>query len=171
MAPFWESFLSNALATFLGAIVGVPIALWLSGYQNRRTEKEKRKKILSLLKTELEYDQGHVSDWLTAQSPRAQTGILAGLLKDELWRAFSDGGELQWIKDISILDELSSAYDLVRAIRYLAEKHFDSVQFLTRGNSPSLGEGLLLNLRNACESFVNVYSRTALESKEDEVED
>jgi len=37
---FWQSFLSNALATFLGVIIGIPVALWISQYRERKTEKE-----------------------------------------------------------------------------------------------------------------------------------
>ena len=41
---FWQNFVSNALATFLGAIFGIPIALLLSRYQEKIAEKERKSK-------------------------------------------------------------------------------------------------------------------------------
>jgi hypothetical protein len=41
---------------------------------------------------------------------------MAAYLKDEMWRAFSDGGELSWLRNLDMLGSLSDSYFNVRAI-------------------------------------------------------
>ncbi len=48
---------------------------------------------------------------------------LSALLRDESWKAFSDGGELEWIKDPKLLDNLSEAYFSIRSVMNLSDKY------------------------------------------------
>jgi len=41
---FWQDFVSNGLATLLGALVGIPIALWIDRSISRRQEAEEASK-------------------------------------------------------------------------------------------------------------------------------
>ena len=63
---FWQDFVSNALATFFGAIVGIPIAIWLSKHQEKIAEKERKRKILNLLRGELFENYTILSGWQKA---------------------------------------------------------------------------------------------------------
>jgi hypothetical protein len=42
-------------------------------------------------------------------------------LQDEAWRAFSDGGELEWISDPALLSVLSEAFALISSVKKLGE--------------------------------------------------
>jgi hypothetical protein len=41
---FFQAFLSNAFATIIGVILGIPIALWLNSHLERSSEQERKKK-------------------------------------------------------------------------------------------------------------------------------
>ena len=126
---FWQNFASNALATFLGAIVGIPIALWLSRHQEKIAKKERKSKILHLLREELFEDYTILSGWQKADVHEKNQDIhsIGPVLKDESWRAFSDGGELEWIKDPVLLSNLSDAYYHVRLIRQLSDRYLNII--------------------------------------------
>ncbi len=66
---FWRNFLSNALATFVGIIIGIPVALWINRIQQRISDASetqrlateataKKRKILKLLSIELRQNKG-----------------------------------------------------------------------------------------------------------------
>jgi len=42
---FWKNFLSNALATFIGIILGIPVALWLNRIQQKSSEASEKRKV------------------------------------------------------------------------------------------------------------------------------
>jgi uncharacterized membrane protein YgaE (UPF0421/DUF939 family) len=60
---FIQDFLSNWLATFLGVIIDVPVALVVSNYEEKINEQTRRYRILNLLQTELTYDLDHLASW------------------------------------------------------------------------------------------------------------
>ena len=120
---FWQSFVSNALATFIGAGLGVLGALWLSRYQDKSSEKERKKKILRLLFNELLINLTHLSGFQKSQIKHKEALTLSALLRNESWKAFSDGGELEWIKDPKLLDDLSEAYFAIRSVMSLSDKY------------------------------------------------
>ena len=140
---FWKNFLSNALATFVGAIIGIPVALWINRIQHKATEstekkkfeteaKARKKKILELIRDELSdnkklldeirSDEVEYPEWEEGVA-HAKTTENAFRLKTELWRAFSDGGELHWIQDLDLLRSMALAYDIIRMVLYLGEKY------------------------------------------------
>jgi hypothetical protein len=53
---FTQDFIANALATFLGVLAGIPVALWLDRLQQRRHETASTTNILTLLRAELDHD-------------------------------------------------------------------------------------------------------------------
>jgi hypothetical protein len=124
-SSFMQDFSSNFLSTILGVIIGIPIALWTASYQERSSEQMRKAKILSLLQEELLANLTPLSDWqktfIDHKFPKIL--VLGGFLRDESWRSFSDGGELQWVKDPTILSQLSWAYGSIRTVRYLLEKY------------------------------------------------
>ena len=125
---FWKDFVSNAFSTFLGALVGIPIALGISGYQNKQQESERKHKILRILMQELMMNFGQLTRWDKSKNPLSITSELCVFLKTEYWKAFSDGGELQWIKDPVLLTDIAEAYNFIRMMKELSERYLDLQQ-------------------------------------------
>jgi len=122
---FWRDFISNSVATLLGVIIGIPIALWLSNFQNNMEEKERKKKILRLLKEEILVNIGPLNRWKkSSENFMIESLSLLIFIKIEHWAAFSDGGELQWIKDPNLLGKISDAYNYLRMMKDLCNKYF-----------------------------------------------
>jgi hypothetical protein len=137
---FTENAMGNWFATMIGALIGILIALEINRVQQERQEKKESKdrekdemehkiKILGLVKSELVYNHSA----LLQRQPNNEKGIhrqvFVNRLKDELWNAFSDGGELQWLKDVQLLDILSTAYYYIRITVFLEDKYFDAIHF------------------------------------------
>lgn len=58
-------------------------------------------------------------------------------IKVELWRAFSDGGELHWIDDPGILDALADSYGELNHLNVLYRYYFE--RFMLRRNEVNVG--------------------------------
>ncbi len=137
---FRDNAMGNWFATMIGALVGILIALEINRIQqelvekrdNQAREKEEaghRSKILRLIKKELEYNYESMSQRQPQKEAGAHRAVFVNRLKDELWNAFSDGGELQWIRDLDLLDFISDAYYHIRIIIFLEEKYFEATHF------------------------------------------
>ena len=138
-STYRDSFFGNWAATVIGVIVGIPIALELNRRQvsseavrsaesRQKEEGQRRSKILALLRTELIYNREQLGVRQAGEGKPKRQVLLPGL-KDELWHAFSDGGELQWIQDLDLLDAIASAYHRIRTIIYLEERFFEAAHF------------------------------------------
>lgn len=121
---FWQAFVSNAAATIVGVAIGIPVALWINHYQEKSSEKERKKKILRLLFNELLGNQAVLSGWHKSEDQHGEARILSAVLRNESWKAFSDGGELEWIKDPELLNTISEAYFLVRSVGEMSDKYY-----------------------------------------------
>jgi hypothetical protein len=95
----------------------------LNRYQEKLSEKERKKKILRLLLNELLTNVTHLSGFQKSQIKHREALTLSALLRNESWKAFSDGGELEWIKDPMLLDDLSEAYFAIRSVMNLSDKY------------------------------------------------
>jgi hypothetical protein len=126
-----DSFFGNWAATVIGVIFGIPIALELNRRQvaaeKQREESKRRKRILGLLHKEISYNKKEMTK--RAETTPGERLVLMPGLKDGLWRAFSDGGELQWVQDPDLLDVVSSAYYYVKALIYLENRFFEAAHF------------------------------------------
>jgi len=132
---FWQNFASNSMATVIGVALGIPTALWINRFVEKQTTKERVEKIIRLLKDELSYNEIEFERW-DGQLERVvnEIGIISSELRVELWQAYSDGGELEWIKDVVLVSMLADTYYSIRAVRTLADRYFDSLQFGDAGN-------------------------------------
>jgi len=137
---FRDSFMGNWFATMIGVMVGIPIALEINRRQRKvqeRTEKVVREreqlartaKILKLVKKELTHNREALVGRQQTEDGTSQRVVSTNRLKDELWNAFSDGGELQWITDLELLDSISAAYHHIRTVIYLEERYFEATHF------------------------------------------
>lgn len=137
---FRDSAMGNWFATMVGAIVGILIALEINRRQQEVQEKKEQEdkrqerltrktKILNQVKRELESNRQGLADRLPIEDGVARRVVPVDRLKDELWNALSDGGELQWIDDLDLLDCIATAYYNIRLIIYLEEKYVDHLFF------------------------------------------
>jgi hypothetical protein len=127
---FWQDFVSNSLATFLGAIIGIPIALGLSRHQEKASENERKQRLLPLLREELLVNLTQLSGWNKAKDKKAEAITIGPFLRDETWQAFSDGGELESIKNPRLISELANAYSYIRLMQQLSERYL-SLLYMT----------------------------------------
>jgi hypothetical protein len=129
---FWQSFVSNLLATLIGAGVGAGLgfygALRLNKHLENVRRKETKSKILEVLLSEIKENLNTLDIWKNTgknfQDPRTLRDPLIVLytnLYTDSWDAFSNGGELEWIDDPTTLDILGSSYHRVRDIKYLSD--------------------------------------------------
>ena len=127
---FAQDFFSNLLATYIGVIFGVSIGIWVSGYQENQLERIRKGRVLSLLQEELDHNYKELLKWREAgRGGDIEVGNIGTNLRYETWRAFSEGGELEWIKDANILYVLSIAYFQIGAVKTLSEKYFDMIPY------------------------------------------
>ncbi|MCJ7531546.1 MAG: hypothetical protein MUO64_11020 [Anaerolineales bacterium] len=134
-SSFIQNFWSNWLSTLLGVIIGVPILIWVSGIQERKIEKERKEKILKSLYGELVYCKIELDRMVDREIIKLESGVLSSILRKEIWNAYSDGGELEWIKDVSLIAQIADSYYSIRAVSDLADRYYDSVQYATEESS------------------------------------
>ena len=104
---FVQNFGSNWLATLLGVIIGLPLAFWANNYQEQATQRQRKWKILKSLFNELGYYKIELDRWVDQDLIRTESGTVSSVLLNEIWNTFSDGGELEWIKDGRLLAQIS----------------------------------------------------------------
>ncbi len=118
---FWQSFLSEGIAVFIGVI----LALWVNEWNDGRKDKEKRLIILDILAEEVAENSNNMYHWRGLSKEDKQEFLLHAMLRDDSWRAFSDGGEIKCIKDGQLLYYLSRTYYSIRALRNYAEYYYN----------------------------------------------
>ena len=132
--PLRYDFVMNLVVTFTGVVVGIPVGLGIARYQQsmhetRSKELEdagqalRRMKLLELLQRELKDNRDQLEDLCSSQeeSPRA---YCAPGLKDNLWNALSDRGDLQVIDDLDLLEAISDAYHYIRWLKPIEQYYF-----------------------------------------------
>ena len=121
------TFLQSIIATGIGVILGIPAALWVNSLIDKASELERKRKVLTVLKNELFADKLIIDE---AGKYQVNEGfILPLLLRTETWKAFSDGGDLQWIKDPELLGTLSETYHEISSLARLSNERFDIAYF------------------------------------------
>lgn len=124
-----QGLVSGIVSTFIGVVLGVPVALWINRRVEDATEREKRSKIVYSLLSELRDNKILLSGW-----PEIKPGSGVSLsedvvikvclaLSDEVWNSFSEGGELEWIKNPNFLNALARAYRMIKHIKLLANMY------------------------------------------------
>ena len=134
---FWQSFFSNFLATTLGAIIGIPTAIWLSNQQMKKEDAAQKSRIIPLLKEELLVNMVHLSSWQKSDFQNLETLHSDIFLEDDVWSAFSASGELGFIHDPQLLKNLGHAYNSIRIVKNLSERYIKLAQ-LTDQNKREL---------------------------------
>jgi len=170
---FLDSAMGNWFATMVGLVAGVPIGLWINRKQQEEQErsqqreqakhsKERKIKILNLTRSELIFNRDILADLINTQGQQPGTIYVTGL-KDVLWNTLSDGGELQWIDDLDLLNKLADAYYHVRALIFLEKLYFDPHfhSAVTRdGRNTYAGERVVQNVMNIRPGVLSAVENT-----------
>jgi hypothetical protein len=132
---FIDSTMGNWFSTTLGLAAGVPIGLWINRLQQDEQDKMQReiqenisrnnkRKILLLIRGELEDNKIILENLISKQSTNPWDRNILGM-KDVLWNTFSNGGEIKWLDDPYILDDISGAYYFIKGLIALESNYFD----------------------------------------------
>jgi len=138
---FWQGFLSNLFATLIGIIFGIPVALWISNFQEKEAENTRRAKILSTIWKELDRNRLQLEHWsrLNPINKHNEIWSLCIRLREESWNVFSQGGEMEWIKNRDLLYAISESYFASKRVKQIAEKYYDmATKNLTTTSSDNL---------------------------------
>ena len=142
---YWDGAIGNWLATLLGIIAGVPIALAIERQKISREEQERAAehreraiKVSFLIRDELVYNSNRLAE-------RLNNKVSLPLLpfKNDLWRALSDSGEIRWIDNPPILNKIASAYYYIGVVSAIEDKCYQAI----RGINPRYEDGTLASQR------------------------
>lgn len=138
-------------ATFLGVGLGIPAGLYLEGRIEKRTGEKRRAKILSAIRDELEINVGYLTSYKANLENIGRGGSYpVTTIRNETWITFREGGELEWINDPILLNQLASVYFLITVINHMTEKYYDKV---LRFNIEKT-EGQLINLIDGIDDLL-----------------
>lgn len=123
---YWDGAIGNWLATMLGIIGGIPIALEINRFTVRQEDKkkleeakQKNKDVLLLIKQELVFNLDRLKD--RQLSPDA---LQRHPYQVDVWEAFSDSGEIRWISNTQVLNRIASAYSIIKIERSIEHNAF-----------------------------------------------
>lgn len=158
---FLDGTMGNWFATIMGLIAGVPIGLWINQKQQDLQEKERvifekkisderKNRVLTLLRNELDTNRQFLNLLVEKQNEQPDIAILAGM-KNVLWKAFSDSGELHWVDNPSLIDKISNAYyNINQLIEYehrYSDPYFNSAVSSSSGKGTFAGERTVKNVQ------------------------
>lgn len=132
--------MGNLFATILGVLVGLPIALEVSRRQqsvaNAAAALEtsakvgaRRRKVLILLREELQKNIDGLTQRIAPIAQGAKRAVFTHSLRNQLWLAFADGGELQYVDNPRLLAILADAYHEVAYCILMEHKFFDVLHY------------------------------------------
>lgn len=160
---YLDSTMGNLLATLVGVIAGVPVALEIArrqqdtAAQSEQAFREaehlgRRVRVLSLLRTELLDNICRIEERRNS-IPEGPRTVLAEPLREHLWNAFADGGELAYVDNPDVLAALARAYHHISTLQrleseFLSVAHFPGV----RVHQKETGEERLLRYLTASDA-------------------
>jgi hypothetical protein len=159
---YWDGAVGNWIATLLGIIVGVPVALHLERIRSRilsaeaqRATLEQRAVVLRIVLREL----GYIRDQISQRSSAADQ-LPVEPLKTSSWRAITANGSLKHVNPPALLERMA---DLYRWVDILNENDA-LVKRTAYGINPQFADGrfastvLLEQGRHAHMSVFNTVS-------------
>jgi hypothetical protein len=134
---FLDSTMGNLFATIVGVGVGIPIALEINRYQQASQDKaaqeertrvanERKKRVLEMIRKELHLTKDDLLDRGNKIATGGQRHVRLYPLRDNLWVAFLNGGELRYINNPDLLASITEAYFAVRASNAIEKLIIDS---------------------------------------------
>lgn len=132
---FYESVMSNLIATGLALIAGIPIALWIDrrikeqeNVLSFKTERQKEAKTLALIKEELDFSLNSL--FLNGKKGNTTT-LTTQPLKSDLWDALSNSSDIQRIEEPDLLNRIVSAYYALKIVKNIEEQAYKSLRGIT----------------------------------------
>lgn len=132
---FYESVMSNLIATGLALIVGIPVALWIDrrikeqeNLISIKNERQKEAKMLTLIKEELNFSLSSL--FLKGKKGNKKT-LITQPLKSDLWDAMSSSSDIQCIEEPDLLNRIVSAYYALKIVKSIEEQAYRAIRGIT----------------------------------------
>ncbi len=134
-----DNVLGNLFATAIGAVIGIPIALWINSINVKQQEDAVKRKeqtihidaeitMLSLIMNEMEDNEKileHIKK-MQREKPNHKISSLHGL-KYDLFDAFSNSGEIKNIDDLRLIDNICKTYHSIKRLISLEQRLFQDM--------------------------------------------
>ena len=150
---YWDGAIGNWVATLLGIVTGVPVALYL---ERRRQDSEaaaKDKELSQIRSNTLLLLQGELSDAVSRVVSRMSmsNSIPIDPMKMSIWSALRDSGNLNHISEPNLISAIADAY---RSIGVIAdrERHIMNVIYGVNVTFPD-GENAATKLLRESANF------------------
>ncbi|MCA3288008.1 MAG: hypothetical protein ING09_15790 [Roseomonas sp.] len=138
---FWDGLVGNLVATLLGIIAGVPVALHLERRRAANEAKEKKreeirikKEMLTLLREELQDNSNRLQ-----RRVDLKPSIPIEPLKMSSWVALRESGDLKYISEPNLISCIANFYRFLAIIQD-REEHFMQCQY-GAGNAVKFDDG------------------------------
>lgn len=135
---YWDGAIGNWLATVLGVLCGIPIAVEIQKYNSLAEDKKqllielkREKELLLLVKEELLFNYDRLSDRVGNT-----TDLPLHPFKIDLWSALSDSGEIKYISSRPLLNRIASAYHIVGVVKNIENQCYQA----SRGATVRFGD-------------------------------
>ena len=127
---FWD----NIVGISLSLIAGIPIALWIDAFSRKketqktlREEIAREKDVLLCIKQELDFNEARIKEGRDITQKNFHT------LQTEMWEVLKSSGDLKLIKNVELLNRITSGYDIALKIKHFEEKALDDWNLGNRG--------------------------------------
>ncbi|MBS9389907.1 MAG: hypothetical protein HEQ33_13865 [Dolichospermum sp. WA123] len=142
---YWDGAAGNLLATLLGIITGVPIALEIERDKIKREEqerinesKDRAKQVSFLLKEELLHNLSRLKN-----RQDDKTSLPLQPLKITTWHALCDSAEIKWINNPILLSSIASAYHYISIVSEIESRCYQAL----RGINVKYDDGVFASQR------------------------
>lgn len=130
---YWDGAIGNWIATFLGIVVGVPVALHLEHQRSTKAEAmlksvevSAKNRVIKLLLEELNF----VTEQMSVRRKKNDS-ILIMPLRKTTWDALRESGNLKQVSDTEVISVLSTAFYWINLLNEIEQSTFKAI---FRGN-------------------------------------
>jgi hypothetical protein len=122
-----DNFLRSFISAVLALVIGIPIGVQVSRWQQSRTEFEQKNRVLSFTREELLFNHQLIEGRHVIQEGNPVRVVSLPPLKADLWHAFVNSGDTKSINNPKLLWPISAAYYFINADMSLETRYFDVV--------------------------------------------
>ncbi len=115
---YWDGAVGNWLATLLGIITGVPVALFLERRRVASETNDKQQELHRVRRDMLILLQGELVDATTRLASRValKDAVPIDPMKTSIWDVMRDSGNLAYISEPELISAIADAYRLISII-------------------------------------------------------
>lgn len=124
---YWFGFTQNFSSDLIaGIVIGSILAFYISRRERAQQKQQRKDEIIRLLLQELNDNLSEISrneEKLKGTSWQTWEALFPGL-KNETWKAISEGGEVKWLdaESIGLLNHLSIIYHYLARVKMLEQE-------------------------------------------------